>query len=268
MVKKYKRVDKPSSIGSTYEPDLVNKLSAYSELLEVDRTKLVSSFIAEKLEGRILNNTFIELDKPYYFDFKKLIHEGTAEATPEKPVIEPERLYILKKVPNNMDIKNKEYGTYSFSEDKPNFHKGLYYYSIVRANSVEGVNELEEVEEGAVYTLDINNTHFIDFYFLFEYEQKSNKITIHSIEEENLGYEIDPLAYPDVYSYLEETNKKFCKDLLLPDGKFNIFVMLNFFSDVMINYRLYKDTDFDLRNRKEEDKYLKGYSEFKDFLNK
>lgn len=266
MVKKYKRVDKPSSIGSSYEADLVNKLSAYSELIGVDRTKIVSSFIAEKLEGRILTNDYIALDRPYYFDFQKLIHEGTAEATPEKPIIEPERLYILKKVPNNLDRPNIKYGTYSFKENNPSFHKGLYYYSIVRTETVEGVNELEEVEEGAVYSLD--NAYFIDFYFLFEYEQKANKIIIHSIEEENLGYEIDPLDYPEVYNYIENTNKKLCTEILLPNGKLNIFVMLNFFSDVMISYFLFKSTAFDLRNRKEEDKYLKGYSEFKEFLNK
>lgn len=266
MVKKYKRVNKPSSIGSTYEADLVNKLSSYAELIGVDRTKLVSSILNKELEGRILTNTFIELDKPFYFDFKKLIHEGKAEATIDKPVIEPERLYILKKVPNNLDKPNKKYGTYSFKEDNPSFHKGVYYYSLVQAKRTEDIDNMKEIEEGSVYALD--NAYFIDFYFLFEYEQESNKIVIHSIEEENLGYEIDPLVYPNVYEYLEKTNRKFCKDLLLPDGKFNLFVVLNFFSDVMISYYLYKSTDFDLRNRKEEDKYLKGYSEFKDFINK
>lgn len=165
MVKNYKYVEEPSSIGSTYEADLVNKLNDYSKLLEIDRTKLVSSILAKELEGRILTNTFIELDRPYYFDFKKLIHEGKAEATPEKPVIEPERLYILKKVPNNLDKPNIKYGTYSFKENNPSFHKGLYYYSIVRTETAEGVNELEEVEEGAVYSLD--NAYFIDFYFFY-----------------------------------------------------------------------------------------------------
>ena len=62
MVKKYKRVNKSSSIGSTYEPDLVNKLNDYSKLMGVDRTKIVSSLIAEALAGRILTNDFIALD--------------------------------------------------------------------------------------------------------------------------------------------------------------------------------------------------------------
>jgi len=145
MVKEYKRVTKPSSIGSTYAPDLVNKLSDYSKLIGVDRTKIVSSLIAEALEGRILTNDFIELEEPYYFDFYKLIHEGIAEATTEKPVIEPEKIYILKKVPNNLDVKNIKYGTYSFNENKPSFHKGIYYYSLMQV--VKPLDNPEDIIE-------------------------------------------------------------------------------------------------------------------------
>ena len=94
MAKEYKTVDKPSSIGSTFEADLVNNLNAYCELIGANRTELVSSWINEKLEGRILNNDFIELDKPYYFDMKKLLQEGTVEATTKKPVMESERIFI------------------------------------------------------------------------------------------------------------------------------------------------------------------------------
>lgn len=266
MAKEYKTVDKPSSIGSTFEADLVNNLNAYCELIGANRTELVSSWINEKLKGRILTNDFIELDKPYYFDFKKLIQEGTAEATIEKPIISPERLFILKKVPNNLDKPNKRYGTYSFSEDNPSYHKGVYFYSIITLKKLSDVNNVEEVKEGSVYTLD--NANFIDFYFLFSYEQESDKILIHSIEEENLAYEVDPKIYPNVYEYIKATEEEYFKELVLPDGSFNILVVMNFFTDVMINFRLFKDTDFDLRNRKEEDKYLIGYSEFKGFLDK
>ena len=35
MVKNYKYVEEPSSIGSTYEADLVNKLNDYSKLLSL-----------------------------------------------------------------------------------------------------------------------------------------------------------------------------------------------------------------------------------------
>ena len=268
MVKEYKRVNKPSSIGSSYEPDLVNKLSSYAELIGVDRTKLVSSLIAEALEGRILTNDFIALDRPYYFDFKKLIHEGTAEATTEKPVIEPERIFILKKVPNNLDRINKKYGTYSYSKDKPSFHKGIYYYSLVQIKNPEAIDNIEDVVEASVHVL--NNAYFIDFYFLFEYEQESNKIIIHSIEEENLTYEVDPLIYPEVIEDIRQQEDNFSKSFILPNGAVNLFQALNF-TEVMISYKVYKDTELDLAldtDEKAKVTYLKGYTEFNEFLNK
>lgn len=266
MVKEYKRVTKPSSIGSTYEPDLVNKLSDYSKLIGIDRTKIVSSLIAEALEGRILTNDFIALDRPYYFDFKKLIHEGTVEATTEKPVIEPERIFILKKVPNNLDVKNKKYGTYSYSEDRPSYHKGIYYYSLIQLK--KPLDNPENIVEASIHVLD--NVYFIDFYFLFEFEQESNKIIIHSIEEENLTYEVDPLIYPEVIKDIRQQEEDFTKNLVLPNGNVNLFQALDF-TEVMISYKLYKDTELDLATDTDEKAkvtYLKGFSEFNEFLNK
>ena len=266
MVKEYKKVNKPSSIGSTYEPDLVNKLSDYSKLIGIDRTKIVSSLIAEALEGRILTNDFIALDRPYYFDFKKLIHEGTVEATTEKPVIEPERIFILKKVPNNLDVKNKKYGTYSYSEDRPSYHKGIYYYSLIQLK--KPLENPENIVEASIHVLD--NVYFIDFYFLFEFEQESNKIIIHSIEEENLTYEVDPLIYPEVISDIRQQEEDFTKNLVLPNGNVNLFQALDF-TEVMISYKLYKDTELDLATDTDEKAkvtYLKGFSEFNEFLNK
>lgn len=271
MVKKYKRVNEGSSIGSSYEPELVNRLSSYSELIGVDRTKIVSSLIAEALEGRILDNDFIALDRPYYFDFKKLIHEGKTEASVEPLVIEPERLFILKKVPNNLDRPNKKYGTYSYSEDKPNFHKGLLYFPIVQMNIDYNNLNLEDIAENGYYeAFSFDNASIIDFYFLFEFEQESNKITIHSIEEENLIYAIDPLVYADFYEDLKKKEDEFIINLRLPNGNVNIASVFDS-TDVMISYKLYKDTELDLATDTDEKAkvtYLKGYSEFNEFLNK
>ena len=61
MVKEYKKVKEPSSIGSSYNPELVNKLNNYSKLIEIDRTKLVSSLITKELEGKVFNKVHLNL---------------------------------------------------------------------------------------------------------------------------------------------------------------------------------------------------------------
>ena len=271
MVKEYKTVNKPSSIGSTYEADLVNKLNAYSKLIGVDRTKIVSSLIAEKLEGRILTNDFIDLDRPYYFNYHKLIHEGTVEATTEEPVPNADLYFILKKVPNNLDRPNKKYGTYSYSEDKPSVHKGIYYYALYELDSpIEEIDVTEIADNGYIEALSFDNVNIIDFYFLFEYEQESNKIIIHSIEEDKLIYVIDPLVYPEIYKTIQKQEQEFIKNLRLPNGNVNLALIFDY-SEVMISYKLYKDTELDLaydNDKYSKVTYLKGYSEFNKFINK
>lgn len=247
-------MDKPSSIGSTYAPDMVNKLSTYCELIGMDRTKLVSNLIVEALEGRILTNDFIDLDKPYYFDFKKLIHEGTVEATTKKPIIEAERIYILKKVPNNLDKPNKKYGTYSFSDDNPSYHKGLYFFTIISL--------LENVED-----ISLDSMEFLDFYFLFEYEQESGKIIIHSLEEDKLHYEVDFTVYSKAYKYIEEQEQEFLKTLTTQPNEQSFINCIDLFSDVMISYKLYKDSEYSIKLDKVPTIW-NGYFEFKKFINK
>ncbi len=247
-------MNKPSSIGSTYAPDIVNKLSSYCELIGVDRTKLVSNLIVKALEGRILTNDFINLDKPYYFDFKKLIHEGTIEATNKKPIIEAERIYILKKVPNNLDKPNKEYGTYSFTEDNPSYHKGLYFFTIISL--------LENVEEISLDTIE-----FLDFYFLFEYDQESEKIIIHSLEEDKLHYEVDFTTYSKAYEYIEEQEQKVLKTLTTKPNEKTLINCIDLFSDVMISYKLYKDSEYSIKLDKVP-QIWNGYFEFEEFINK
>lgn len=267
MVKKYKRVDKASSIGSTYEANLVNRLNSYCELIGIDRTKLVSSLIAEALEGKILTNDFIELDKPYYFNYSNLIQKGTAEATPEKPVLKPEDLFILKKIPNNLDKPNKNYGTYSYDED-PNFHKGIYYSATVQMDISldETVEKLSENTYRKVFSYD--NAIIIDFYFLFEYEQDSNKITIHRLEENKVIYEIDPMIYNDALEDIKKQKENFIKNLRLPNGDVNVDSIFNF-PKVMISYKLYKDTELGLINDEHSKfSHMKGFSEFNKFINK
>lgn len=127
---KYNKVEKPSSIGSSYDPDLVNKLSEYSTLTGIKRTELVSKLIAKELEGKVLNNKYISLETPFYFNYKELLEKGTVLCSSSKPVTNIKDTYIIKNVPNNLDkvIKDKNYFTYGF-ENNPEIHKGIIFSS-------------------------------------------------------------------------------------------------------------------------------------------
>ena len=262
MINKYKKVTKPSSIGSSFNPELVNKLNNYSKLIGVNRTKLVSSLITKELEGKVLNNVFINLDEPYYFNFDKLINEGTVEATLEKPTINIENMYILKKVPNNLDKINEKYKTYSFKENNPNFHRGLYYYAVMNL-AVSGTklvalqvvisDLLKSIKKENFMNILYNTSKGIieedvdipSFYFLFEFDQKSKKLTIQKIEGKELRYVVGSLDYPDVIEDLVQQEISFRENIIRDDGSVDVFLFLKFM-DVMMSYKKYKNMDFEL----------------------
>ena len=260
MVKEYKKVTEPSSIGSSYNPELVNKLNNYSKLIEIDRTKLVSSLITKELEGKVLNNDFIDLDELYYFNFDKLINEGTVEATLKIPTINLENIYILKKVPNNLDKINKKYKTYSFKKTNPNFHKGVYYYAIM--NPTTSATAFQVVEK-SILLKAIRKENFMNrlyntskgiteekvdiscFYFLFEFDQKSKKLTIQKIGDNELRYVVDRSDYPGVNTDLIQKNISFLENIVRDDGSVDVCLFLKFM-DVMMSYKRYEDMKFEL----------------------
>lgn len=125
---KYNKVEKPSSIGSSYDPDLINRLSEYSTLRGVKRTELVSNLIAKELDDKILNNIGINLEEPLYFNYKELLENGSVKCTSIKPTTNLQDINIIKNVPNNLDrfIEKEDYFTYGF-EDNPNQHMGIMF---------------------------------------------------------------------------------------------------------------------------------------------
>ena len=58
---KYNKAYTSGSLGSTFKPELINKLSSYCSLIGVDRTKYISEVLEKELNGLILTNDFITL---------------------------------------------------------------------------------------------------------------------------------------------------------------------------------------------------------------
>ena len=124
---KYNKVYSSGSLGSTFRPELINKLSSYCSLIGIDRTKYISEVLNKELEGLILTKDFITLEKPFYFNWPELEEKGIVTATTEEPIQDLDKCYLVKKVPNNFDSFNKEFRTYCF-KDNVQLHRGIYFY--------------------------------------------------------------------------------------------------------------------------------------------
>ena len=66
--------------------DLVDKSKQYKELTGVKTVPLVESLLEDFFKDKILENDFIDLPKPYYFNMNELRTEGIVKATSVKPI--------------------------------------------------------------------------------------------------------------------------------------------------------------------------------------
>lgn len=170
---KYKKVYVPSSLGSSYNPELVNKLSSYCSLIGIDRTKFISEVLSERLEGLIVTNDFITLEEPFYFNWQELKEERIVKATAEKPIQDLNNYAVVKKVPNNLDLFNKELKSYCYENNK-NMHRGLFIYPV-------------PVFEESTLTLE----NILAYTLLFNYKTNSNELEISLIDFNELNLYID-----------------------------------------------------------------------------
>lgn len=121
--------DKTAQLGKV-TPSLNNALVDYAKLIGVKKIDLLEELILKELEGKVLTKEFIVPDKPLYFNMEELLENGTVKALTNKPSTDFNKYFTVKKIPNNLDSKNKEFKTYCYN-DNEYLHKGVYIYYIL-----------------------------------------------------------------------------------------------------------------------------------------
>ena len=122
----------------TEDIELIENLDKYIKLFnenkepseKLNRLKFFRNAIKKELEGKVLDNDFIDLPKPYYFNMMELKEEGIVKATTIKPIKDLEKTFVLFNVPHNLDSFNAEANSYCY-EDNINLHRGYYYMDYI-----------------------------------------------------------------------------------------------------------------------------------------
>lgn len=191
----YKKATEPTSFGR-FEAELVNKVSLYCTISGINRIDFITNLIERELEGKLLTNDFIELEKPLYFyrngtlvnllDLRKFKEEILYIISPDKP----DKLkkyfytYVIKKVPNNLDVFNKEYGKYCYN-NKPYLHKGIYLYKDI--------------------IIKDNKLIYYPSFLLFEYNEYTVKLTVKEISFKEIPFHIsNNEEYKEIYKTFED----------------------------------------------------------------
>ena len=141
MMDKYKKLKtdftEESQISiSSVDPELHNQINRYINLVnsnkEIDANKhkfnvrdYILNLIEKDLNELVLDNTFIELDRPLYFNKRILKETGVVKTTNVLYGNDLEETIVIEKTPNNLDIYNSECRSYC-QEDMSSIHAGIY----------------------------------------------------------------------------------------------------------------------------------------------
>lgn len=176
------------------EEDLIAKADVYSKNIGTNKTALIRSLLTEFLEGKILANDYITLEDPLYFNAKSLIEEGSIICSSVKPSSDLDNVYIIKKVPNNLDTLKE--GCYYYKE--PSKHKGINFSVLNAEENVFYVTYLVfdlTISSSGVPELIINVLNIDNLTFYLDVDE--DKEIINSLEQIKKQY----------YTYEAEVNK-------------------------------------------------------------
>ena len=183
---KYKRVEAGSkkSFGN-FEANLVNKVSSYCTLIDMDRTKYISSLIEKDLENKVIHNDFMELEEYFYFNWQELLNKKTVKATNIEPLHDLEEYYIVKKISNNLDKFSAEYKSFCYGNN-PYIHRGFYFLPKVKKadngliletyilvfdydvrNDFLEISLIDNKQDLLIYRMDTTAEGFFSYFFYY-----------------------------------------------------------------------------------------------------
>lgn len=182
---------------------LINELDKYIEEAnkyrpkgtKISRLSFFSNCIKEKLEGKVLTNDLIKLDKPFYFNWLELKENSLVKASTEEPISDLDLTFIVNKVPNNLDVWNRTEETYS-SGNSSSVHKGIYvlYWIIYNSKNYFEVRKI------------------VEKYLIFKYNSSDNSLDISLVKEKDLYLYVP--SGSSILSELEEEKDNFYNNIV------------------------------------------------------
>lgn len=213
---------KTKQLGAV-EPEFNERLVEYSKLIGISKTDLIEELFYKEIEDKVLNNDFIPIEEPYYFNFVELQQEGTVKATKKPKTTDVNTTVIVKRIINNLDVPEKELRTYCFNKN-PEEHLGIYSYNRFDLNEV-----------------NVKDSQLFQHYLLFKYNSGTEELTIELTSVHDVILIADVKQAEKVISELAEFNRYFIEAIdrvkNAPEGTIFTDVITN--NEEYINLGLY-----------------------------
>ena len=173
------------------EPELNERIVNYSKLIGISKTDLIEELFNKEIEDKVLTNDFINISEIYYFNMIDLQKNKEVKTSKVKPTTNLNDVFIVKKVPNNLDVFNKAKRTFCYNGVAEK-HLGIYSYNRMIINPVKA-----------------NETNFFQYYILFEYDSKTEELILKLTNPDELYLLFDVNDIEDVISDLTSINKEY-----------------------------------------------------------
>ena len=173
------------------EPELNERIANYSKLIGISKTDLIEELFNKEVEDKVLTNDFINIPEIYYFNMMDLQKNKEVKASKVKPTTNLNDVFIVKKVPNNLDEFNKENRTFCYNGIAEK-HLGIYSYNRIVLNVIKA-----------------NQTNFFQYFILFEYDSKTEELVLKLTNVEDLHLLFNVRRTEEVISDLASINKEY-----------------------------------------------------------
>ncbi|MBQ2831382.1 hypothetical protein [Methanobrevibacter sp.] len=173
---------------------LIEKSKRYKELTGISTVELVEKLLTDFFKDIKLTNEYIDINEIYYFNFKELLNNKEVKASKNKPSQDLKETFIVKKIPNNLDEFDQTKNTFCYN-GKSEKHLGIYSYNLF------------------ISKLKFKDTELVQYYILFEYNEKTEELDLKIIDLEDITLLIDLNKISKVLSDLNEFNNIFIKEL-------------------------------------------------------
>ena len=205
------------------EPELNERITNYSKLIGISKTDLLEELFNKEVEDKVLTNDFIEVDEIYYFNLQELLKDHEVKAAKDKPTTNLNDVFIVKKVPNNLDSFDKVKRTFCYNGAAEK-HLGIYSYNRIDLN----LN-------------NVNETKFYQYIIIFEYDSKTEELVLKLTKPEEIPYLFNVENAEEVIEDLTSINKEYSEakkrvEKLSADSNSNDLLT---FSEEGINLGLY-----------------------------
>ena len=174
-------------VEAEFNEEIVN----YANLIGKSKIELIEELFKKETEGKVLNKEYILLEEVFYFNFQDLQENKTVKASKVKPTANLTSTYIVKKIPNNLDVFDKTKRTFCYNGVAEE-HKGVYSY-----------NEFD------LNTNKPKDTSLLQDYLLFEYNSKTEELVISLTTIDDIYLLLNLIEAENFISDMEDYNKLF-----------------------------------------------------------